>query len=320
MTLHFGVVAQNQLSKIAALWPKILPILRQASPSQGSEIANIFHEWVHPNHPGSGTPPEYEQESRGYARQMMVDLLRAYAGKWTFHHRLHNYAEKLGLLDKVEIDPIAAVLYPPRDFDDWENEETRRAAAADELASQLKDRDPASVALILTPIEEQARAAGISWPSWGRRVCWRIAEAADNPAVWIKALRETGAPAHLLEPFFEKAATKQPSEADIGMLLASEKRDSQALAIGLVLKYGTPGSSIWRQASPLFKNYTEWINGCVLRKEIKSENLKALLNHEEPDVRGMVDGVTVNAGDSLNGADAVAFAEHGNHLRFRLGF
>jgi hypothetical protein len=288
MTLHFGVVAQNQLSKIVALWPKILPILRQASPSQGGEIANIFHEWVHPNHPGKGTPPEYEQESRGYARQMMADLLQAYAGKWTFHHHLHNYAEKLGLLDKVEIDPIAAVLYPPRDFEDWEIEEARRATAADELASQLKDRDPASVAQILTPIEEQARVAGISWPSWGRHVCWRIAEATDNPAVWIQALRESGAPAHLLEPFFEKAAAKQSSDAEIGMLLASEKRDSQALGVSLILKHSLPGTPIWRQASALFKSYTGVIEGCVLRKEVRNENLKSLLNHEEPKVSGVV--------------------------------
>ncbi len=288
MTLHFGVVAQNQLSKIAALWPKILPILRQASPNQGGEIANIFHEWVHPNHPGKGTPPEYEQESRGYARRMMADLLEAYDGKWTFHHHLHNYSDKLGLLDKIKIDPIAEILYPPRDFEDWENEQARRAAAADQLASQLKDKDPVSVAEILTPIEEQARAANISYPSWGRYVCWRIAEATDNPAIWIQALRENGSPAHLLEPFFEKAATNQQSDVEIEILLASEKRDSQALGISLVLKHSSPGTLIWQQASPLFKDYTGIIEGCVLRKEIRSESLKALLNHEEQKVSGVV--------------------------------
>lgn len=288
MTLHFGVAAKNQLSKIAALWPKIMPILRQASPSQGGGIASIFHEWVHPNHPGKGTPPEYEQECRGHARLMMADLLEAYAGKWTFHYHLHNYAEKLGLLDKVEVDPIAAVLYPSRDFEDWEKEEARRAAAADQLAYQLKNKDPVSVAEILIPIEEQARAANISYPSWGRHVCWRIAEATDKPAAWIKALHERGAPAHLLEPFFEKAAAKQPTEIDFEVLLASENRDSQALGVSLVLRYGVPGSLIWQQANPLFKNYTEFIKRCVVRREIKDESLKELLNHEESIVRGVV--------------------------------
>ena len=213
MTWHFGVVAQNQLSRIAALWPKVLPILREGLPIQGGEIANIFHEWVHPNHPGKGTLPQYEEETRGYARRMMTDLLEAYAGKWTFHQHLYNYADTLGLLAQIKIDPIAEVLYPPRDFSDWEKEEAHRAAAADQLVSRLKDRDPISVAEILTPIEAQARAANISYPSWGRYVCWRIAEATDNPALWIKALLETSAPAHLLEPFFQKAAAKQPLEA-----------------------------------------------------------------------------------------------------------
>jgi hypothetical protein len=70
---------------------------------------------------------------------MMADLLEAYDGKWTFHNHLHNYAEKLGLLDKIKVDPIVEVLFPPRDFEDWENEQARHAAAADQLASQLKD-------------------------------------------------------------------------------------------------------------------------------------------------------------------------------------
>lgn len=288
MTLHFGVVAQNQLSKIAALWPKVLQILRQASPSQGGEIANIFHEWVHPSFHGKCTPEHYEAESRSFAKLMVAELLSVFAGDWKMHYKLRRSAEILGLHNAIQTDPIAEVLFPSRESDDWRKAQEQQRAAADELASQLKDKDPVSVAGILTPIEEQARVANISYPSWGRHVCWRIAEATDNPAAWIQALRESGAPAHLLEPFFEKAAAKQPSEADIGILLASKKRDSQALGISLVLKYGLPGSLIWQQASPLFQNYTGWIEGCVLRKEIKSENLRMLLKHEEPNVRGVV--------------------------------
>jgi hypothetical protein len=288
MTLHLGVVSQSQLSKIAVLWPKVLPIFSRALPIQGSEIAGIFHEWVHPNHPGNGTPPEYEIESRGYTRKIIADLLEVYAEKWTFHHHLYNCSEKLGLLDKIKIDPIANVLYPPRNFSDWESEEAHRAAAADQLASHLKDRDPISVAEILTPIEEQARAANISYPSWGRRVCWRIADTTNNPALWIQALLDSGAPAHLLEPFFEKATAKQPSDTDIGILLASEKRDSQVLGVSLVLKHSVPETLIWQQASPLFKEYSGFIEGCVLRKEIRNENLRALLNHAEPKVSGVV--------------------------------
>ena len=45
---------------------------------------------------------------------------------WTFHHHLYNYADKLDLLAKIKIDPIALVLYPPRDFSDWEKDQTDR--------------------------------------------------------------------------------------------------------------------------------------------------------------------------------------------------
>jgi len=58
VTFHFGVLGQRQMSKISTLWPSVFPILRQALPDQGQEIASIFHEWVYPNRPGNGMPPE----------------------------------------------------------------------------------------------------------------------------------------------------------------------------------------------------------------------------------------------------------------------
>jgi hypothetical protein len=288
MRLHFGVVAKSQLSKIAGLWPKVLPILREALPVQGSEIANIFHQWVHPNHLGGGPLQEYQQESRGYARQMIVDLLEAYSRKWTFHHHLYHHADTLGLLAKIQIDPIAEILYPAREFLDLENEEERRAADAGALALQLKDRDPNSVADGLTSIEEQAREANISYPSYGGHVCRRIAETTENSVVWKQAFLERGAPAHLLAPFFEGAAAKKPSDEEIGVLLASKKPDAQALGISLVLKHCLPGTPNWQLASPLFRIYSGLIEGCISRKDVRNENLTALLKHEESQVSGAV--------------------------------
>ena len=287
VTIYWGVLAQNQLSRIAALWPKVLPILRQALPGQGREIANIFHEWIHPNFAGKGAPPEYEQESRRYARQMMADLLEAFAGKWTFHHHLHNYANKLGLLREIQIEQTAEVLYPPRDSSDWKADQARRTAAADELASQLKNKDQSEVAHLLTRIEKQARAANILEPSWGTHICRQIAKATDKRDDWVRALQDSDAPAHLLQPFLENAPGKKPSATEIGILLESPRPDWQMLGVSLVLKFCHPGTPIWQKANPLFKNFTG-LQGCVLRKEIGHDNLKTLLEHDDPKVSGIV--------------------------------
>src|ERR1017187_9303790 len=288
MTLHFGVVAQGQLSRIAALWPKILPILRETDPSQQSGIANIFHEWIHPDFHGKNTPKEYEDESRSYARRMMAELLDAFTGNWTMHYHLRHYAEKLGLLAKVRIDPTAEILYPPHDYSDWEIGEKRRQAAADILASQLSDKDPAIVADLLTTVEEQARAASISELSLGRHVCWRIAETTNKPAVWIKEMLDRGAPAILVEFFIAKIAVGNPSEAETWISLALDRPSLQMLGVDLVLKHCVADTPIWHKASPLFKNCIGMIKGCVLRKEVRSENLRSLLNHEESNVAGVV--------------------------------
>jgi hypothetical protein len=288
MTLHFGVVAQNQVARIASLWPKVLSILVEADPSQQGGVANIFHEWIHPDFHGKNTRKEYEVESRNFAKQMMKELLAATVGNWTMHHHLHVYAEKLDLLSEIKIDPIAAILYPPGDYSDWENEERRRQQSADVLASQLIDKDPTRVADVLTTIEEQARAASISFPSWGRHVCWRIAAATDRPGVWIKALVDRGAPAFLIEFFLMKIATRDLTVGEIWVALALETPSLQMLGVEVVLKHYEFEQPIWQKASPLFKNCRGMIEGCILRHEVGTKNLKALLNHENPDVSGIV--------------------------------
>jgi hypothetical protein len=119
---------------------------------------------------------------------MIAELLEAYAGKWTFHHHLYNHADKLGLLGKIKIDPIAEILYPPRDFFDWEKEEACRAAAADQLASQLKDRDPISVAEVLAPIEDRP-VRQISRIRHGETRLLANSRATDNPVRYRHCLR-----------------------------------------------------------------------------------------------------------------------------------
>ncbi len=248
MTIHHGIVAQEKLSRIIALWPKVLPILREADPQQQSGIAHIFHEWIHPGFHGKNIPKEYEEGSRAYARQMMTELLDAFAGNWTMHHHLYNYANKLGLLAKVQINPIAEILYPPRDYSDSGNEDKHRQASAEMLASQLSAKNPTEVADLLTTIEDQAREANVSGPSWGRHVCWRIAETTDKPVVWIKALFDRCAPDYLVEFFLEKIAAKNPSEAEKWILLALERPSTQMLGVRLVLKHSVPESPTWQKA------------------------------------------------------------------------
>jgi hypothetical protein len=288
VTFHSGVVTQSQLPRIASLWPIVLPIFSKANPSQEREIANIFHEWIHPDSHGRNTPKEYEDESRDHARRMMGELLDVFAGNWTMHHHLYNYADKLGLTAKIRIDPIAGILYPPRDYLDWKNEEKRCQTAADALASQLSDKDPTKVADSLTTIEEQAQAASISHPSWGRHVCSRIADITDNPTVWIKALFDRGAPAYLIEFFLEKITANNPSGAEPWISLALERPTLQMLGVSIVLKHFDQQKAIWQKASPLFINCIGRIEVCVLRNEVRNANLKTLLNHQEPMVAAVV--------------------------------
>jgi hypothetical protein len=105
---------------------------------------------------------------------------------------------------------------------------------------------------------------------------------------WIKALFDRGAPAILVEFFLEKIAVGNPSEAETWISLALERPSLHMLGVDLVLKRCVADTPIWQKASPLFKNCVGMIEGCVLRNEVRNENVRSLLNHEESNVAGVV--------------------------------
>lgn len=288
MTFHFGVVAQNQLARIAALWPKVFPILREASAIKGSEIASIFHEWVHPNHPGKGSPPEYEIESRSRARQMMADLLAAFAGDWTMHHKLRRYAEILGLHNAIQTDPIAEVLFPSHELGDWREAQERQRTAADKLANVWSKVEPVTAVKILTPVGAQSRAAGISCMSWDRHVCCRIAETTDRLETWTNALFNHNASPQLIEPFLDKLAATESSAAELWISVALEEASLRALGVGMVLKHYSSASPLWTVASQHFKDCSYQIGVWVLQRKVKPGNLKELLQTSESSVASSV--------------------------------
>lgn len=288
MTFHFGIVAQNQLSKIAALWPKVFPIFRETASSQGSGVSNFFHEWVHPNHPGKGAPPEYEKESREHARRMMTDLLVAFAGNWTMHHRLRRYAEILGLTKSLHTDPIAEVLFPSREPVDWQKAKERQQIAADKLAEEWCKKEPDQVVQILTTIEAEARAAGISVWSWDSHVCHRIAEISDDPVPWISALFTYKASPHLVEPFLDKLAKIDKTKAELWISVTLELPRLRVLGVSLVLQYYPSQSSLWSTASQYFQEYAYQIGIWVLQSKVNNENAKALLQFPESSVSSAV--------------------------------
>ena len=288
LTFHWGCVGQNQLSKIAALWPKVLPIFREASSTRCGEIANIFHEWVHPNHPGQGAPPEYEKESRGYARQMMAELLTAFTGDWTKHHKLRRYAEILGLHQAIQTDPIAEILFPSREPDDWREAQERQRAAADKLAEEWSKNDPVTVVNTLTTIESQSREAGISCMSWDRHVCCRIAETSDKLPTWTAALFNHNASPQLIEPFLDKLAATAPSTAEPWILTALQLPSLRVLGVCMVVKHFDSDSPLWATASQYFKDCPYPIGIWVLQGNVKITNAKKLLQFPESSVASAV--------------------------------
>ena len=290
MTFHFGLVAQNQLSSIAALWPKVSSILKASSPAQSGEIANIFHDWVYPSFHGKNRPKEYETESRSHAHTMIVDLLAAFAGDWTMHHRLRSYADALGLHDSLRSDPIAEILFPSREpLDDWRESEKQQQAAAEKLAVMWSKNDPEEVARILTKAESQSRLAAIScMMPWDRYVCCRISEISSEVEAWTAALFKYDAAAHLIEPFLEKLSIGRSTIADVWISKALESPKCRWVGVGVVVKHCSNNSKLWSLGSQHFKDCSFYIGTLVLRGNVRIENVSALLRFEEPIVASTV--------------------------------
>jgi hypothetical protein len=288
MTFHFGLVAQKHLSSIAALWSKVLPILREAAPAQAGEIANIFHDWVYPSFHGKDVPEEYRIESHTHANKMMSDLLNASAGDWTVHHKLRRYADELGLHDAVRTDPIAEILFPSREPDDWREAQERQHAAADKLADEWIKSEPDQIVRILTSVESQSRSAGISCMAQDSRVCGRIAQNTDKLELWTAALFKYNASPHLIHPFLDKLAATVPASAAPRIFNAMESAGLRVLGVLTAIKHFSADDPLWQAAAKYFKECSHAIGILVLQGNVKPKNVKELLRFPEPAVASAV--------------------------------
>jgi hypothetical protein len=288
VTFHSGVVAQERLSRIASLWPKVLPILRAAPQSHRGEIANVFHEWVYPNFHGRNTPKEYESESRSHAKRMMADLLAEFCDEWTLHHKLRRYAEILGLKDALKIDPIADVLFPSSEPQNWREAHERQQAAADKLAEQWSKGEPDRVVEILTRIERQSRASSISCMSWDRHVCFQIAQNTNELEKWTAALFNHHASPRLIEPFLERLATTNAAAAATWISHALVLPDLRVLGVCMVLGHFNFESPLWSLASQHFKECSYSIGIYVLHGKVRNDSAKTLLQFPEQSVASTV--------------------------------
>lgn len=278
ITLERALVIQPLLSKVAALWEGVVRYLSELDASEIPSVVGILHEWVHPKFHGGDLPPTYIEECRHHATSMLTTLLSAYAGKWTHHYHLHDFASKLNLQSLLHVDPLAAILYPSPDCSgDWRTFREGHLVKVGQLAESLALQDPPAVVTKLTAVCSEAALAGITSAEWPARISEQLALLIETPTEWLIAMLAVETPAYLVEPILTRLVNSSLEQGQDWALRFSKVDHLMPMVVGIALKHYQPDSELWHCCQPHFERFEYMIGILALRKELPVPTMQSLL-------------------------------------------
>lgn len=283
LTMTRGLLNLDELRKLQGLWPRALDMLRERGSASWNYVFDILHGWSYPGFYGSGElPAEIVSIMHGFARRMLADVVAAADGDPGVLHRAMEAADNLGWELRVDLDPEFEVLFPTEDLDeDFDEQDSRQAAAAAKLADEWQRRDPAGVARRIQKLETAAKNVGHTHPRKGHLLGGELAKRVESVVTWARSLLEVGSSSDLLFPFLSAAVTRR--EHGWGELL-SDCLDDPALAasaMGLVLTISDPPEALLDKAIDEAQQFARHVETVCRGGGVSSRTMVRLLGHED---------------------------------------
>lgn len=231
-----GSLLAPEVRAMAREWPTVLDSLRPLGDDGILCSRDILNEWtgrlrVAGQHPE--TNPAAEQEASGMLPGVVALANQApgvvmWARRLANHRGLHAWLPDIGdsLLPKL----FPATRYPHEKHPPHEV----ILASADEIAGQWVREDPDLVVDRMLYYERQRHLADHRYPDALRYVPDRIAQGADEPENWLRALIDRKAPPAWVLPFLEAAVVAAPATPAAWEIVARDARyDGECIRVGL---------------------------------------------------------------------------------------
>lgn len=284
-----GFIPVAALEDIAALWPRILPLLSRLSQANALKLPALFHDWASPRPFGGGeVKPEFVAACQKHGQAMFSDLVRIYSDNWVFLHKCHWVAEHLGLPPPA-VPGLAGILFPPRALGkDEEIHQAQRAAVAAIAGDWLPDGPVPERIDQWLRIDREAAEGNANYPNLSNELAEQIAKQAKEPARWLDALLTREASVYLVRPFSDRCAAESvAARLDfVGRFLGHSQYGR--LALNYLVCFVPVAHELWQKAGPSISADTIGIGNWVIRNEVPEETLKVLLTAHGPAVAAAV--------------------------------
>ena len=289
VVLHQGFVPIGAVREIAALWPRIEPLLKGLNTGIARGLPRVVADWVHPRPMGDiRLTPEYHAACKAHALTMVTSLTAAYHDQWTVLHAFEYFADHVGC-SLAERPGLRGILFPRRVLGHEEELSRRQHQAVHALGDDWARRgpEPALIADWLG-VDAEARESKITYPNHGRLFAGQIAEKSPQPQAWLDALIAANAPAEFVDFFADRCCRDSAEFAVrfVGDFLAREAYRNVALEC--LVRYVPDTNPVWNDARALLAPAADAIGHLILRNYVPNETIVHLLTSCGGEIAGVV--------------------------------
>ena len=201
VTYSRGMHKLEVLEALTDLWPSLASIVSSGGQAQWDDLLDLATTWYY-GHIGHDRDDETQRVMQGFARRMLCDLAGATKEYPGVQHRIAERAEQFELQIELTLDQDFEAFYPKQEL--YSNQEHLTQASA--LAERLKDCSIDELAATLKGVEEEAKYAGISDPSWIlHTACRQLADSCSEPLSVAERFIEQTLGDDAVEPFISQA-------------------------------------------------------------------------------------------------------------------
>ena len=286
LTITEAPLPADVVARLAPLWDRVIDIMEREKDGPVESLVVGLSAWVYPGRLSFGGTSFEESESaiREVAPRVverMASILAEHPGAL---RKLRPYGAKLGI--EVALPREFSILFP----DDWrgsadERDERQRSAiaAVAGLAEDVRARPLDDQVDILAGSDEEAVAAGLSYPRLTPHLAQSLAESSAEPLAWVDALAERGASADLLLPFLQRSVESRAEgcEERLVALLEDESYSWAAIQVALTLPVGEMAEA--RAIARLTGQHRQLIEALLMQGRIGSGTAERLLDAPDPE-------------------------------------
>ena len=291
LTVREGAVPLSWIEELLRLWDEILDLVEGEPSLPPGPLLDGLESWVFPGRIGFGKGPG--EETLGAIRNGATHVIERLAHVLESHpgalRRLDAQVSRAELSVAISVPGEFAALFPRRwggpevdgDLDDWNRRIEERVRG---LAESLKDRSNEDIADLIIRAEQDAAAAGITYPRHTVALAQFLATSNEEPEGLLTALIERQASADLVLPLLDRIVElERPGwERTLEGALADPRTTGAAIRVSLMRPCG---GQLKRRAIEAASEWLPLVEAVVFGGDLDEETLTLLLEAPDPVVQ-----------------------------------